>query len=246
VRRGRAAVVVAFLAALLALALPTPATAAATSTRHAVPGGSYLLHIPPGAAVPRPLVVNLHGYAWNGQHQEDSTGMDAHADAHGYAVAYPDGPGGKWAAGRCCVTVAEQARDDVSYLVRVVQDAAVWTPVDPNRVYVVGFSNGGMMAWKALCRRPDVFAAAGSVAGSLVTGCLGTNARVIRVHGTADRTVPYYGGVGFHDVIFPSLTWGIPLQCPTCTIVVRLHSGGHVWPANANDLLWQQLAAWPR
>jgi hypothetical protein len=54
--------------------------------------------------------------------------------------------------------------------------------------------------------------------------------------------VPYYGGVGFHDVMFPSLTWGIPLQCPTCTIVARLHSGGHVWPATANGLLWQQIS----
>lgn len=251
--RRRLTAVAGALTFTLAAVIPSAwtADAAAASTRHDIPGGSYLLHVPPGAApaAGRPLVLNLHGYAWNGQHQEDTTGMDGHADAHGYTVAYPDAPGSWWAAGRCCAPAgADPARDDVSYLVRVVQDAAARTPVDPDRVWIVGFSNGGMQAWKALCRRPDVFAAAGSVGGTLMTSCLDVPARVVRVHGATDATVPYQGGVGFQNRIYPSPGWGIALQCPACTILLPggLHPAGHVWPANANDLMWQQLQAWPR
>ena len=55
-----------------------------------------------------------------------------------------------WNAGICC---ALALRNDVGYLVNVVNAVSQAVPVDATRVYVVGFSNGGMMALQAICQR---------------------------------------------------------------------------------------------
>ena len=96
-----------------------------------------------------------------------------------------------WNAGICC---ALALRNDVGYLVDVVNAVSQAVPVDATRVYVVGFSNGGMMALRAICSAPDVFAAAGSVSGPF----LGTTcARPIWRHiaAAADPIVPVFGGI---------------------------------------------------
>ena len=48
---------------------------------------------------------------------------------------------GRWDAGTCC-TPAPQ--DDIGYLRAVVASVAARTLIDRSRIYVVGFSNGGM------------------------------------------------------------------------------------------------------
>ena len=59
-----------------------------------------------------------------------------------------------WNAGICC---AFALRNDVGYLVDVVNASSQAVPVDATRVYVVGFSNGGMMALRAICSAPVRF-----------------------------------------------------------------------------------------
>ncbi len=64
--------------------------------------------------------------------------------------------------------------------------------IDPARVYVAGLSMGGYGTWDAICRRPDLFAAAMPICGG------GDPHQVWRfrtmpvfaVHGDADSTVP--------------------------------------------------------
>ena len=52
-----------------------------------------------------------------------------------------------------------------------------------------------MMAWKAACERPDVFAAAEVVSGALLVPCTKTVVHVLDAHDpTHDCIVPYYGG----------------------------------------------------
>jgi poly(3-hydroxybutyrate) depolymerase len=95
-----------------------------------------------------------------------------------------------WNAGTCC---GGATSDDVAYLRDVVKAVELRTPIDPRRVYVIGLSNGGMMALKAVCEAPDIFAAAGSVAGPY----LGTSCKRpvwIHLHDARDPIVPYYGG----------------------------------------------------
>ncbi len=53
----------------------------------------YVLHLPPDYDANRatPLVLDFHGYTGTAAGEESFTGLSDHADAHGFAVVYPQG-----------------------------------------------------------------------------------------------------------------------------------------------------------
>ena len=143
---------------------------------------------------PVPLLVVLHGLANYPSDVETASGIDRLADAQGIAVAYPHALHGSWNAGTCCGPSADAGEDDVGFLTQVVSTLAALRPLDLRRVYVAGFSNGGMLALRAVCERPEVFAAAAAVAATLESRCEGSQpVSALLVNGAADRTVPYAG-----------------------------------------------------
>ena len=147
-----------------------------------------------------PLVIVLHGFHGDQIGAESEFGFDSLADRAGLLVAYPYGYNSQqsrqpsWNAGRCCGYSSQHNIDDERFLVDVVHTIALSQHVDLHRVYVTGFSNGGMMALKLACDRPDIFAAAASVSGTLEAPCT-TNApaATLYIHGLDDTTVPFKG-----------------------------------------------------
>lgn len=158
-----------------------------------------------------------------------------------------------WDAGDCC---AASTADDVTYLRHVVFAVAKQTKVDLHRVYVIGLSNGGMMALRAICDAPTVFAAAGTVAGPYLGS---TCARPIwkHLHGMLDPIVPYLGGVPpgspFLSVArdwclcsFPNSMQEPARFSPTTVSVTIVATGVHAWPRlkdgawnlDGNAVLW--------
>ena len=174
---------------------------------------SYLLHVPTGYQAGRdyPLVVVLHGAFSTAKEMEDWTGWSALADREGFIVAYPEGGWGilgflqHWNAGHCCGKAADEGEDDVGFVALVVEDAARRVKVDAARVYVTGFSNGGMLVYRAIAERTGMFAAAAPLAathGGRATAAAplwvtpepkGT-LPVLVMHGLADGNVPFAGG----------------------------------------------------
>jgi polyhydroxybutyrate depolymerase len=157
---------------------------------------TFNLYVPPRVPTrkPVPLLLVLHGLFIDPATQEASSGLDAVADKEDVAVAYPAGLDGSWNAGTCCGPSATRRVDDVGFLAHVVQLVAQVRPIDLNRVYITGFSNGGMMALRAACERPDVFAAAAAVAATLQVPCRGRTAvSALLLNGQQDKTVPYTG-----------------------------------------------------
>ena len=143
---------------------------------------------------PVPLVLVLHGLYQDAQTADAASGFEAIADSEKLAVVYPYGLDGSWNAGNCCGASSAKRVDDVGFLAHIVQLVSAVRPIDPTRVYIAGFSNGGMMALKAACARPDVFAAAASVAGTLQDSCAGDGPfSALFLHGTSDHTVPFQG-----------------------------------------------------
>ena len=146
------------------------------------------------AQTPVPLLIVLHGLYLDPATAEATSGLDKVADTQDVALAYPSGYEGGWNAGNCCGDAHAARIDDVGFLVHIIHLVQELRPIDLDRIYLAGFSNGGMMALKAVCDRPDVFAAAVSVAGSLQAPCAGRrplNAMIL--HGMRDTTVPYNG-----------------------------------------------------
>ncbi|MEO3776498.1 PHB depolymerase family esterase [Micromonospora sp. B11E3] len=151
-------------------------------------------------SAPVPLVVMLHGALGNGRQAETAYGWDAVADREGFVVAYPDGLHRSWAvSAHCCGRPARDGVDDTAFIVATVADVSAKLPIDANRTYAAGISNGGMLAYRLACET-TTFAAIGVVAGKLLGSCPSpAPISLIHVHGTADDVVPYDGRPGKLD-----------------------------------------------
>ena len=105
----------------------------------------YFLYVPPGAALPAPLVMALHGRGGDGAHMAALTDFTALAERYGFVALFPSGVDQQWnyVAG---VPGYQLEVDDVGFLVSLAQTLAREGTVAAGRMYVAGFSNGGFMA----------------------------------------------------------------------------------------------------
>lgn len=148
-------------------------------------------------------MLALHGGGGNGGNTERQSGFSDLADREGFVVAYPEGTAKgdhllTWNAGGCCAYAMANDVDDVGYISAVLDELTGHYPVDPDRIYVTGMSNGGMMTYRLGCELAHRIAAIAPVAGTLhADPCQPTQpVPVFVVHGTADQNVPFEGGVG--------------------------------------------------
>jgi polyhydroxybutyrate depolymerase len=157
-----------------------------------------------------PLVLILHGYGANGYVQQAVLQMrDLPTFAHAFVLA-PDGTvdsAGKafWNADPVCCDMDHTGVDDVKYLGGLIDTVMAQQPIDPARVFVVGHSNGGFMAFRMACARADVITAIADLAGAAPSDPSTCNpvkpVASLHVHGTADDMVAYAGadlGNGLH------------------------------------------------
>ncbi|HVE73517.1 MAG TPA: PHB depolymerase family esterase [Mycobacteriales bacterium] len=159
-------------------------------------GRSYVLHTPPALrqqprlAEGRPALVVLHALETDPADAADSTGFSRLSDRDGVLVAYPFGLRRSFNAGLCCGESVTQGVDDVSFLADVVADLRAR---GAHRVSVVGFSNGGMMAYRLACERPGLIDTVGVMSGTLeIPRCAGP-IRALHLHGDSDTAVPFTG-----------------------------------------------------
>jgi len=174
---------------------------------------TYQVHIPPGvhAKVPLPLVVVIHGAFDTGLGMETFSGFSRLADRENFMVLYPDGMGlfgylQHWNAGHCCGKAAKDQVDDVGFIVAAIEDACRRWNADRRRIYILGFSNGGMMAYRFAAEKTNMLAGAAFLAASM--GGRASEEEpdwripnpqkplpVLIIHGLEDQDVPYNGGI---------------------------------------------------
>ncbi len=144
-----------------------------------------------------PLVVMLHGRHDSDKYAESAYHWDSTADKNGFVVVYPNGYHGTWDAGLCCGASSANKIDDAGFLTQLINDLTTQQNIDPNRIYVTGMSNGGLMAYRMACDSPLHLAAIGSVSGALVEVCKETHpTSVIEIHGGKDKLLPLAGRGG--------------------------------------------------
>lgn len=128
----------------------------------------YYLHVPATVetrfptAGSVPLVLVLHGRGGTGPGTANLTGFDEVADENGFVVAYPTGVDNQWNYVEGIPGYALQTPDTL-FMRAVVAELSARYPIDPAKVYVAGFSNGGYMAQHLACKATDLFAAYASV-----------------------------------------------------------------------------------
>jgi len=162
---------------------------------------TYRLYVPARRASAAPVLLVLHPALFTGATMEAITagGFDRRADATGALIVYPDGVEQHWNDGRESTPAARAHVDDVGFLRALVAALAARYPIDPARIYVSGFSNGGMMTLRLACQAADLFAGFVAVAASLgeelARQCHPQPPRPVAIiDGTADPLVPYGGG----------------------------------------------------
>lgn len=164
----------------------------------------YLSYLPPGLQPGAALVIVLHGSGQSGQliRQRSGYGFDRLADERGFAVAYPDAFKKHWNDNRKAVDFAsrKQGVDDQAFLAQLVEHMAANAGIDPARVYLFGYSNGGHMAMRVAQEQPQSVAAIAAVAANLATDDNSIAqpkhqpVRVLLINGTVDPISPYNGG----------------------------------------------------
>ena len=203
------------LAACIALAVTTTAHAAdyAAYTLARPDGERRYLVLDPGAqdaSGKRPVVILLHG------HGEEAAVVLGRASVGGYTsrdwaklagrehllLIAPEGvkgSDGKVAWNDCRGDATTNATtDDVGFLGALIDKAVADFNVDPHRVYVFGYSNGGGMAYRLGIELAPRLAAIG-VQSALMPArsrCAAPTrpVSVFILHGTADPIAPYGGG----------------------------------------------------
>jgi len=173
---------------------------------------SYLVHVPPGydRQKPLPLVVVIHGAFDTAAGMETYSGFSALSDRKNFLVLYPNGMGlfgylQHWNAGHCCGKAAKDKIDDVGFIEAAIEDVCSRLRVDRQRVFILGFSNGGMMAYRFAAEKTRLLAGAAFLAASIGGRPSESEPEwripnpegplpVMVMHGMADQDVPFEGG----------------------------------------------------
>jgi polyhydroxybutyrate depolymerase len=146
---------------------------------------------------PLPIVLALHGAGSTGERLDDLVRLTPIADREGFVVAFPDALGKVWNASTA--VPAGDPRDDVAFLLAVLEAIGGELPIESQRAYAAGFSNGAMMANRLAIGAGDRIAAVALVAGAPAKGVLPSSipprpVPVIAFHGSEDRIIRYGGG----------------------------------------------------
>ena len=154
----------------------------------------------------RPLVIVLHG----GLGDDDDTvtlsfgKLNDLAVEDGFLVVYPQGVGGHWNDGRDVQAfVAQRERvNDVGFLAALIDELVEKRSVEPEAVFIVGVSDGAMMAHRFACERTSEIRAFTAVIGAMPYSLARRRSRcgkeplsVLMINGTEDPIVPPDGGV---------------------------------------------------
>ncbi len=166
-------------------------------------GRTYTVYVPDRVRERRgsvPVVIVLHGARGDGARVRRVMGLDPIAEREGFVAVYPDSLGPVWNDGR---GFPRTHSDDVEFLARLKESLVRRGLGDPNRVFIAGVSNGGMMVHRLACEVPWAFAGFATVIANMPLRVIDRCAPdapvpMMVINGTADRLVPYDGGgVGF-------------------------------------------------
>ena len=153
-----------------------------------VSGRNVYVYAPSGLADNSPLLLSLHGMDQDPNYQQSNTHWEAVADTAGFVVAYPQG-------GEGYSTWDISGDKDTKWISQVIDQLVKDYKADPKRVYISGFSMGGMFSYHAMGKIADKIAAFAPCSGYLMQGA-GTAMRpvpIFHVHGTDDKVVGYDG-----------------------------------------------------
>ena len=160
--------------------------------KKSVSGRDIHVYAPSNLKENSPLLISCHGMDQDPNYQQSNTHWEAVADTAGFVVVYPRG-------GTGMSTWDIQGDKDTKWMTEIIDQMYTDYKIDKKRVYLSGFSMGGMFTYHSMSKIADKIAAFAPTSGTNVFGASKAMRPVpiIHPHGTNDDVLGYDQVEGF-------------------------------------------------
>ena len=152
---------------------------------------NYIVYVPKNLGENRPLLISCHGMNQDANYQKGMLQIESVADTAKFVTVFPNGIDKGWDIG---------GDRDINFVKALIDAMVSKYKIDRNRVYLSGFSMGGMFTYHAMNKIPDLIAAFAPISGYPMWGTTANaNVRpipIIHTHGTSDDVVSFSGVQG--------------------------------------------------
>ncbi len=190
---------------------------------------NYLEYIPANLGKNRPLLISCHGMGQDAAYQKGMLKIETIADTAKFVTVFPNGINNAWDI---------SGDQDINYIKALIDRMVSNYGIDRNRVYLSGFSMGGMFTYHAMTKIADKIAAFAPISGYPIYGMSFTSSRpipIIHTHGTGDDVVKF-------DKVQSILDgWIKRNKCSATATVTKNYKGyghatRHVWSGGTNGV----------
>ena len=143
---------------------------------------NMLVYAPSGIEKNRPLIIQMHGYNQDAAYQKNAAKWESIADTGRFVVVFPNGEGKAWDI---------SGDKDLNFIKAIINEMNNKYGIDKKRVYVSGFSMGGMMSYHVANKLGDQIAAIAPVSGGGGVNSPKRAMPIMHTHGTSDDVVNY-------------------------------------------------------
>ena len=188
---------------------------------------NYLVYAPQNLGDNRPLLISCHGMNQDAAYQKGQLKIESIADTAKFVTVFPNGIDKRWDI---------SGSTDIDFVLALIDKMAEQYHIDRNRVYLSGFSMGGMFTYHAMNNIADRIAAFAPISGYSMGGTTANSSvrpiPIIHTHGTGDDVVQFSGVQGALNA------WINHNGCPTTATTVQNYKGyqhatRHTWgPGN--------------
>ncbi|MBS1988865.1 MAG: hypothetical protein JSS83_00020 [Cyanobacteria bacterium SZAS LIN-3] len=164
---------------------------------------SFTVHVPPSydKSKPMPMMILASGMSQTAKDVEEMFHANKLADREGFIAVYPQSVNWfdvkdlrTWETGNGLVLPGQKA-GDVKFMGDIIEATKRQVNVDPQRIYMTGLSNGGMLTYTTASALSGTLAGIGILSSTMSGKEPQPKAplSLINIHGTADSIIPYNG-----------------------------------------------------
>ena len=190
----------------------------------------YKIYVPKDLGAKRPLLISCHGMNQDAAYQMGMLDIKSVADTAKFVTVFPEGISKSWDI---------SGNRDINFMLAIIDEMVEKYDIDRGRVYLSGFSMGGMFTYHAMNKIADRIAAFAPISGYPMGGATASpNVRpipIIHTHGTSDDVVT------FSNVQKNLNVWIKHNGCPETAEVTKryrnaAHITRHVWGPGNDDV----------
>ena len=190
----------------------------------------YKIYVPKDLGAKRPLLISCHGMNQDAAYQMGMLDIQSVADTAKFVTVFPEGINKSWDI---------TGNRDINFMLAIIDEMVEKYDIDRGRVYLSGFSMGGMFTYHAMNKIADRIAAFAPISGYPMGGATASpNVRpipIIHTHGTSDDVVT------FSNVQKNLNVWIKHNGCPETAEVTKryrnaAHITRHVWGPGNDDV----------